>query len=73
MYNNKGNLIISSDNASKGNLYVGGYDSLNQIQDYKIGAVLSAVWTKFTPTGNVKHLLILADDCPTYDMSVHFD
>lgn len=31
MYNNKGDLIISSDNPSKGNLYVGGYDSLSQI------------------------------------------
>lgn len=67
-------LVMSLDNQDKGNLYVGGYDSLNMITQKKIGAVISAVWSgMFKPDENLKYLLIEADDRPTYDMSKHFE
>lgn len=44
------------------------------IPQKRIGAVLSAVWAgNFKPDENLKYLLIEADDCPSYDMSKHFE
>ncbi|CAD8057967.1 unnamed protein product [Paramecium sonneborni] len=67
-------LVMNSENENKGNLYVGGYESLQRLTQKRIGAVLSAVWTgHFKPDKDLKHLVIEADDCPTYDMSKHFE
>ncbi|CAD8055049.1 unnamed protein product [Paramecium sonneborni] len=67
-------LVINSNNQNQGNLYVGGYDSLEQLGEKRIGAVLSAVWIgDFKPDANLKHLIIEADDCSSYDMSQHFE
>lgn len=54
MYNHKIALVMGSENQDKGNLYVGGYESLESISENRIGAVLSAVWVgKFKANENL--------------------
>ncbi|CAD8097151.1 unnamed protein product [Paramecium primaurelia] len=66
-------LIHQSKYKEKGNLYVGGIKSLEYIQKYKFGAIISAIekLDKKIPD-YVHHLRIVAYDEPNYNLFEHF-
>ncbi|CAD8109135.1 unnamed protein product [Paramecium sonneborni] len=76
MLNHNIALVMSLDNEikDKGNLFVGGWESIKLIKDQQINAVLSAVWFGCKSLDkNVEHLIIKAEDNPNYEMSKHFE
>ncbi|CAK83829.1 unnamed protein product (macronuclear) [Paramecium tetraurelia] len=67
-------LIHPSKYTEKGNLFVGGIKSLDQIQKHKFGAIISAVekLDKQIPD-YIHHLRIVAYDEPNFNLSEHFE
>ncbi|CAD8166554.1 unnamed protein product [Paramecium pentaurelia] len=67
-------LIHKSNFPDKGNLYVGGIKSLDSIQKYKFGAIISVIdELDYKIPKQIYHLRIVAPDEPNFKISDHFE
>ncbi|CAD8202809.1 unnamed protein product [Paramecium octaurelia] len=67
-------LIHKSNFQDKGNLYVGGVKSLDSINKYKFGAIISVIdELEYKIPTQIYHLRIVAPDEPNFQISEHFE
>ncbi|CAD8115731.1 unnamed protein product [Paramecium sonneborni] len=67
-------LIHKSNFFDKGNLYVGGIQSLDSIKKYKFGAIISVIdELEYKIPSHIHHLRIVAPDEPNFKLSEHFE